>query len=595
MASACIIVDGEIVAAAHEERFTRIKSDVGFPYNSIKFCLSKTGLSGKDIDVVALSNKSFNLNGIANILFKRQSKYSIDDWIYENKHYWFRKFFKNQLNNKSYFEIMGGNNRGEKHYYDFRKINFSGSSKNASISFNIERKNVLKKFFNINHDKIMFLPHYLLHHYHAYYSSENRDTNSSVIVHLEGDGGKYNTGISVPTKNGIKWLCGKHNADLGRLYQWITLLLGMKPYHHEYKIMGLSPYATEKEVLKSYKIFKDLFQINSNTSLIEYKNKPRDLYYSFLDKFEGHRFDGIAGALQRYTEDILLSWFKTINKKTKRKNFFFSGGVAMNVKANGILSQQNFINNLFVPLSPSDETNVFGGGYLIQELNLKKNKKNPNKYIKGLKNIYLGPSFDNSYILNLIEKKKLYKKFNVFKNISNKKLAKNIFKGKIYGRFVGRSEFGQRALGNRSIIACPGLDNIVEKINLKIKYRDFWMPFCPTILKEDSRKILLNKNNIQSKFMTNSFSINPYYKRLLKGTFHEADNTIRPQILSKIDNPAYYDLIFELKKLTGLGAIINTSFNLHGYPIVGSPDDAVDTLIKSELDGVILNNILLYR
>ena len=145
MASACIIVDGEIVAAAHEERFTRIKSDVGFPYHSIKFCLSKTGLSGKDIDVVALSNESFNLNGIANILFKRQSKYSIDDWIYENKHYWFRKFFKNQLNNKSYFEIMGGNNRAEKHYYDFRKINFSGSSKNASISFNIERKNVLKK------------------------------------------------------------------------------------------------------------------------------------------------------------------------------------------------------------------------------------------------------------------------------------------------------------------------------------------------------------------------------------------------------------------------------------------------------------------
>ena len=222
----------------------------------------------------------------------------------------------------------------------------------------ILKEKCLKKFFNINHDKIMFLPHYLLHHYHAYYSSENRDT-TSVIVHLEGDGGKYNTGISVPTKNGIKWLCGKHNADLGRLYQWITLLLGMKPYHHEYKIMGLSPYATETEVLKSYKIFKDLFQINSNNSLIKYKNKPRDLYYSFLDKFEGHRFDGIAGALQRYTEDILLSWFKAIKKKTKRKNFFFSGGVAMNVKANGILSQQNFINNLFVPLSPSDETNVF--------------------------------------------------------------------------------------------------------------------------------------------------------------------------------------------------------------------------------------------
>ena len=339
--AAALIIDGEIVSAAQEERFSRIKCDVGFPFQAINYCIKYAGIEYSQIDKVVLSNLDFNKNGIANLMFKRPALYSIDDWIYENNNYW-RETLINKKNIETYYEIMGGKKRVKDHYYDFSNINFRESQEVCKKKFNEIRKETVSNLLGISKNKVKFLPHYILHHYHAYYSGKNRNVNKTIILHQEGDGGRYNSGISIPTNKGIKWISGNNQSDIGRLYQWVTLILGMKPYHHEYKIMGLAPFSNTYEQAKTYEVFKNIFKLNRKKLLIEYSNKPKDLYFSFKRLLEGHRFDGIAGGLQKYVEDILGDWLNLILKTTKRNNVCYGGGVAMNVKANGILAKNSW-------------------------------------------------------------------------------------------------------------------------------------------------------------------------------------------------------------------------------------------------------------
>ena len=174
-------------------------------------------------------------------------------------------------------------------------------------------------------------------------------------------------------------------------------------------------------------------------------------------------------------------------------------------------------------------------------------------------------------------------------------VARWLTEGKIIARFSGRMEFGQRALGNRSIIADPRKFNSVEKINTKVKYRDFWMPFTPTIMFEDCDNILVNPKGIYSPYMTMAFDLKDEYRDVLPAVVHPSDKTVRPQMLRYKDNPKYYDIINEFKKLTGIGVVLNTSFNLHGDAVVESPDDAIQTFIKSELDILLFDNMVISR
>ena len=328
LASACLMINGEVIVATHEERFSKIKNDVGMPIKSIQFCLDFAGIDPKDIDCVAISNLDFNKNGISNILFKRPAVYSIDDWQYENDKYWHKTLIEGKKID-SYFDIMGGWERANKyhHYYNLKKINFRKSNEELSKIFNDLRKDCLNKYFGIDKKKIIFTPHYLCHHYHAYYSARSNFNNNQIIMHIEGDGGKYNCGVSKATTNGIKFLGGSNQGDIGRLYQWTTLNLGMKPYHHEYKVMGLAPYATDIKY-KNFKIFKNLFKVSNDSNAIVYnpRFKPKDLYFTINRLIQGHRFDGVAGALQT-NETIILDWFKSnIHINTNLKKFSMGRG-----------------------------------------------------------------------------------------------------------------------------------------------------------------------------------------------------------------------------------------------------------------------------
>ena len=256
----------------------------------------------------------------------------------------------------------------------------------------------------------------------------------------------------------------------------------------------------------------------------------------------------------------------------------------MNVKANLYISSNlKKTKKLFVPISPADETNVFGGNYfLIEKYFLKKKISLEN--IKFLKNIYLG----NKYEINRAHFNKL-KKYKIIK-YSKKIIAEKIKKGDVIGRFYGRAEFGQRALGNRSILANINYPGIIEKINKKIKSRDFWMPFALSITNDELNKYFCKNTSLDPFYMTTAISKERIDLNQFKNVVHPADRTGRPQIVTKENNLEYFLLLNELKKITGIGAILNTSFNIHKKTIVETIDDAIDVFKTTNLDGIIIND-----
>ena len=587
--SASISKGSKILAAFQEDRFVKKKNEVGIPINSIKACLDFLKVSAEEVNYVGIvnDNNSFkSKNSILNFLFKRQSRYSVEDWKKENNLFWYKKLIKNKKI-ESFFLAMGGNSRIQKDHH------FNTDFYNDKKSFDILKNEFLKrrllayKKIGFKEKNIHFLPHYLLHHYHAFYSCINKSFDAkNIIVHCEGDGGLYNHAISKFTKSkGISLIKGTNNFNLGRLYQWTTLNLNMLPYHDEYKVMGLAPYAEASINHNLYKIFSNYFYLDKKTGLVETKKNLKDLYFSFKEQINNTRFDKVAAVLQKFLEDLLLKFFKNLEKKYNPQNVFYGGGVAMNVKANLFISKNlKKKTKLFVPISPADETNVFGGNYYLMEKFFLKEKIPLNK-IQPLQNIYLG----NKYKIKNVHFNKL-SKFKIIKYTPSV-VGKKIQKGDVIGRYFGRAEFGQRALGNRSILASIKYPGIVEKINKKIKSRDFWMPFALSIIEEDFKKYFYNNCNIDPFYMTTCYKLKDDINLTeFQNVVHPADRTGRPQVIKHSSNPEYHDLIREVKKTTGVGAILNTSFNIHKKTIVETIDDAIEVLKTTNLDGLIIND-----
>ena len=262
----------------------------------------------------------------------------------------------------------------------------------------------------------------------------------------------------------------------------------------------------------------------------------------------------------------------------------------MNVKANLYLSKKlKITKKLYIPLSPADETNVFGGNYYLIEKFFLKKKISLDK-IKPLNNIYLG----NKYEVKKIHLSKL-KKFKVSK-YSSEIIAKKIINGDVIGRFYGRAEFGQRTLGNRSILASINYPGIVEKINKKIKSRDFWMPFALSIIDKDIGKYFEKNKSLDPFYMTTCYQLKKNINlKDFANVVHPADRTGRPQVVTISNNPEYYNLLKKVKTLSGVGAILNTSFNIHKKTIVETIDDAISVFNSTNLDGLIIDNYFISK
>lgn len=586
-ATASLMIDGEIVAAANEERFTRKKNEAGYPQKAIEYCLKEAKISPDQLDLIALVGLNVNLVWSK---IKRESSFKIEDWVFEQQHY-----FKPLLIEKkdpaetlwNYLQQVEARKGIQETPYDFTNL-----KKDTLFNFDFKKARVdaVVNHLKVNPNKIQFVNHHQCHRYYAYYASPFRE--DTLILTVDGEGDGANATVAIVKDGKITTVHVGNNCQIARIYRYITLMLGMKPLEHEYKVMGLAPYANSKETDRAYTVFSEILEVDGLD--FKWKNKPQDLYFHFVKKLEGCRFDGIAGALQKFTEELILTWARNAIRQFGIKTVVFSGGVAMNIKLNLRLAQLPEIENFFVSATPSDESNCLGACYVLMEEYCRAQGLSTS-LIKPLTHAYLGPSHSGEEIKEFLKQKNKGGKFILEENVTNRKLAQYLVNGKIIGLCRGRMEFGARALGNRSILADPSNPEIISKINSQIKFRDFWMPFTPSLLEERASDYIQNPKNLDSPFMTLGFESTGLGKKELIAALHPADLTARPQIVKKNINPDYYDVIKEFENLTGIGGVLNTSLNLHGLPIVNGPADALEVMENSELDMLCFGNFLIRR
>ena len=588
--SACLLSDEEIIAWVQEERFTRKKNEIDFPVKSIEYCLGVAGIEGKDLDAVAIATHAFDPN-IYRI--KRECSFSIEDWLREQKEYWYPLFYENINNESFYIDLLKEEKfKGIVTHYPVEEIAPFLPIKERVEKFSQLRINYAASFLGLDSTKVNTVDHHTAHAKYAYYASSLR--NKTVAVLTNDGGGDATNGTVWVKKPGepLKEIVRNNCSNIGRVYRYITSLLGMKIGEHEFKVMGLAPYATDREVEKSWNIFENLFKVENN--IIVPDEKTKDLFYHFKDALLGHRFDGIAGAVQRMVENINKTWFKSVAKFLETSHFVYSGGVAMNVKLNGVLVSDPYVDSLHVPPSGGDESLSLGAAYDVLERVFVDQSRDVDS-IPSIQTIYLGPEITPEDEKETCSKALKTGEFSVMDNVTPEQVAQLLSEGKIIARCSGRMEFGQRSLGNRSIFADPRSTDVVDQINTRIKYRDFWMPFAPVVLDEDIANYFSIPADTDMRYMMSGLHTKPLGYESIPGGLHQGDRTGRPQLMSKDLNPEVYDMLKEFKKITGVGGTINTSFNIHGDPIVCTSDDALKTMQNCDLDGVWINNRLIYR
>ena len=589
--TACLMINGKVIGCSSEERFSRIKNDERYPKNAIDFLLKENSIKKNQIKKICVISKQWSP---FYSLIRHYTKFKIEDYIKEQNDIWYPRIYKkkdvsflkvfkkkidlNQFPGKKYWSKIVNNLNNKKHINDKKKIIQYGEK---------IRSEVIYKHLGISSNKIEFIDHSFGHAAYAYCSGINNGEKSTVFT-VDAWGDDINYSCYKFSKRGKKIFTQKISSGpefiIGRLYRYVTLLLGFKPNEHEYKLMGMAPYSKEKYHINLLNKFERLQNVKNLK--FKFKEKPKDMYFEIKNIIDGNRFDVICGALQKYTENLLLKWIKNCVKKTKFKKISLAGGVAMNVKANLEISKLNTISNVYVPPSPDDASQAMGACYAY----LVKN----NLPAEKIENAYLGYEIKKN-VLKKINKNDL-RNYKIYKKDINKIAAKYLSKGMILCRAVGKSEFGARSLGNRSILASPSNLDVKRTINEKVKGRDFWMPFAATVLDKYSKYYFKLKFTPSAyKYMTNCVETKELGYKKFKAAIHPYDQTCRPQIIFKKDNPEYYDLVKEFGKISGTYGLLNTSFNIHGKPIVNDEHDAFEIFKETNLDGIIYPDLLILK
>ena len=579
-----VLIDNKIIFSASEERYSRIKSDSSFPKNSINDALSFSGLKGADFDKIIICGNRISL---LSPLMNEYSTFSVDDQIRAMEEYWYPNLVLGK--NKSFLEVFKDkinleqfpfNTEIGKNFDIFKLHNpyTEEDGRNVSDFF----KQIIASFLEIEKEKIIHMEHDWCHAAYAFYGSPIRD-NNTLIVTADAWGDDLSGTLSIYSKEkGCIERIKEYNHNdfqLARIYRYTTLVLNMLANEHEYKVMGLASYYNGPMIEKVEKVFDKMLQ-NDGLEFIFNKN-VKDIYDYLKNNLKNFRFDHIAAGLQSFTEKILVNWFSSAVSKYNSTSVVFSGGISMNVKANMKISQIPKIEKFFVCGAGTDETLPIGACYHSAEMNGIKPEP--------LDTLYLGSNttYDKKDISSL-------DKFAITKFNSEEQILEKILENKIVAICRGRMEMGQRALGNRSIIADPRTRSNVEKINNSIKKRDFWMPFAPIILEEYQDLLIENPKKIDSPFMTIAFETKDG-KNKFPAAVHQADGTARAQLLRKEQNPVLWNLIFKFYEKTGIPALLNTSFNLHGEPIVRTIQDAIRVFDKSELEVLWFNEHIIEK
>jgi carbamoyltransferase len=431
--------------------------------------------------------------------------------------------------------------------------------------------------------------HHQAHAAAAYYTSPWGKTAEKVLVlTCDGSGDRLSATVSVGEKGLITRLAQVSEHDsIGRLYALVTRRLGMVPMEHEYKLMGLAPYAeSSRGAADVARALEALFEFTGDGLGWRRKKGVPSLYaaYEFLGALlEGRRFDWVAAGVQRFIETILTRWVSGAVRETGIGRIACSGGVFMNVKANLAILELPEVESMFVFPSCGDESNSIGAACFVAAQR--------GEAIEPLGAIYYGKPITDAEVEKALAGAAAGAKvrFHWIADIE-RKTACELAQGRIVARAKGAAEFGARALGNRSILARADSPSAVRTINRAIKNRDFWMPFAPAVLAERAARYYEKPKHVDSPYMMFAFRTRPEHRAALAGAQHPYDFTTRPQEVRAGHNPGFHRLLEEYESITGEAAVLNTSFNLHGEPIVYRARDAVDVFLRSGLEYMALAN-----
>ena len=579
--AAAIIVNGEIIAAAQEERFTRKKHDASYPKNAINYVLKEAGLKLNEVDHIVFYEKPFlkferlleTYIGFSPSGFKSFSM-SMPLWLSE-------KLFQKKM-------LFDALKEQDNNFNDIKKINFS--------------------------------EHHVSHAASAFFSSPYED---AIILTLDGVGEWATTTISLGRNNKINILKEIYFPhSLGLLYSAFTYFLGFKVNSGEYKVMGLAPYGEPrfKDIILGKLIdVKEDGSFRLNMNYFNYATELTMTNNNFAKLFNMERREpenkllqihmDIAASIQSVTEEIVLKITRFLFKEFKISNLCMAGGVALNCVANGKILKEALFKNIWIQPASGDAGGALGAAqaFYYHELN---NKREILK-TDSMKGSYLGPQFTDDEVENELKNCEAnYKKLNLDQII--KETAKALSEEKAVGWFQGRMEFGPRSLGNRSIIADPRSEKMQKNLNLKVKYRESFRPFAPAVLFEkvsewfeinsESPYMLLVANIKKSKQlqMTNEqknlFGIDKLnVKRSSIPSVTHVDYSARIQTVHKETNPMFHKLIEEFERITKYPVLVNTSFNVRGEPIVYSATDAFNCFMGTDLDVLVCNNFILYK
>ena len=577
--AAAILVDGKILAAAQEERFTRKKHDSSYPFNAVEYVLKFSKLKLSEIDYIVFYEKPFlkferlleTYVAFAPRGFKQFTK-SMPAWLRE------KLFQKNLL-----LKLL----------------------KEHDKNFNDEKK-------------IYFSEHHLSHAASAFFPSPFKD---AIVLTADGVGEWATTTVAVGNESDLSIKKEIHFPhSLGLLYSAFTFYCGFKVNSGEYKLMGLAPYGEPKyaNLIKdklihiksdgSFKLSQDYFDYATGLKMTNEKfhklfgQNPRD---SNKEKLTQFHMD-IASSIQNVTEEVMVSMAVSLKKEFNIKNLCLAGGVALNCVANGKILEKKIFENIWVQPAAGDAGGSLGAALALWHLELKQKRA---EYKDDMQGSYLGPSYSDDEIEQ--ELNNLNAKFQILneKEIIEK-TSESLKNGDAVGWFQGRMEFGPRALGGRSILGDPRSPTMQKNLNLKVKYRESFRPFAPSVLREDVDKwfnmnvdspymllvaeILKDKKITMSEEEKKLFGIEKLnIKRSDIPAVTHVDYSARIQTVHKDTNPKYYSLIKKFKEKTNCSVLINTSFNVRGEPIVNTPKDAFNCFMGTELDKLVIGNFFL--
>jgi carbamoyltransferase len=580
--AACLVVDGEIIAAAQEERFTRKKHDSEFPINAIEYCLTEARIAASDIDYVVFYDKPF-------LKFER---------LFETYLAFAPKGFKS-----------------------------FATSLPVWVKDKLFQKTViidaLKEHLSEEIDwaeKLLFSEHHLSHAASAFFPSPFEE---AAILTMDGVGEWATTSLAVGSGNRLSVKNEIHFPhSLGLLYSAITYYIGFKVNSGEYKVMGLAPYGEPKyaDLIKTHLVdIKEDGSFHLDMSYFDYCTNLKMTNKKFDDLFGApprkpestltQREMDIAASIQAVTEEVVTKLARGIRKNTGLKNLCLAGGVALNCVANGKLLRENIFENIWIQPASGDAGGAVGAALAAYYLMLNQPRKvKPNDSMKGA---YLGPEYSQKEI-----EERLASVGAKFEVVGDKELitltAQALADGKAVGWHQGRMEFGPRSLGGRSIIADPRSPSVQKQLNLKVKYRESFRPFAPSVLREDvsewfqietdSPYMLLVADIAKDK----QLEMTEEQKKLfgieklnvprsdIPAVTH-VDYSARIQTVHKETNAKYHALISEFKKLTGCPVLVNTSFNVRGEPIVLSPEDAFNCLMGTDIDFLVVGNCIMKK